>query len=217
VALLTSGMAFGADDVDEAVWWAVDKFSAYADRDWDVPAGSLTWSCWETIEHVADDLLFYAGQLVPRKPLRDRAMHFGWAPKREGGPHNIAWADRAGGVPGLLEVTEICGGFLGSVVRTVSPDVVAYHRFGRTGGEGFAAMGVVEVLAHSFDVAQGLGVAWEPPGGLTARVLARLFPHVESSGDAAATLLWATGRGELPGRDRLGADEWEWVNQSNPG
>jgi hypothetical protein len=42
--------------------------------------------------------------------------------------------------------------------------------------EGFAAMGVVETLVHTHDLAEGLGLAWTPPSDLCSRVLARLFP-----------------------------------------
>ncbi|MFI6269367.1 hypothetical protein [Micromonospora zamorensis] len=34
------------------------------ERDWSVPAGTLTWSCWTTAAHVAHDLLAYAGLLA---------------------------------------------------------------------------------------------------------------------------------------------------------
>lgn len=36
----------------------------YAERDWSVSAGTLTWSCWTTAAHIAHDLLAYAGQVA---------------------------------------------------------------------------------------------------------------------------------------------------------
>ena len=63
--------------------------------------------------------------------------------------------------------------------------------------EGFAAMGVVEVLVHMRDVAAGLGIDWTPPEDLCDRVLYRLFPGRADRTPRWETLLWATGRGEL--------------------
>jgi hypothetical protein len=64
-------------------------------------------------------------------------------------------------------------------------------------------MGVTETLVHVYDLAQGLGVAWDPPADLCTRVLARLFPDVPAdAADPWSVLRWATGRGDLPGQDR---------------
>jgi hypothetical protein len=97
---------------------------------------------------------------------------------------------------------------LAAVVARSTPDVRAYHPLGVTDPEGFAAMGVVEVLVHMADVADGLGVGWRSPAELCARVLWRLFPDAPTDAGPWPTLLWATGRGELPGRDRL--TRWRW-------
>ncbi|MEV0821272.1 hypothetical protein [Nonomuraea rubra] len=53
------------------------------------------------------------------------------------------------------------------------------------------------------DLAEGLGLTWNPPDGVCARVLARLFPDAPRDTDPWTTLLWATGRAGLPGRPRL--------------
>jgi hypothetical protein len=74
--------------------------------------------------------------------------------------------------------------------------------------EGFAAMGVVEVLVHAYDVARGLDLSFDPPADLCDRVLARLFPDAPTDTERWPTLLWATGRGALPGRPVLG--RWRW-------
>jgi hypothetical protein len=69
-------------------------------------------------------------------------------------------------------------------------------------------MGVVETLVHTHDLAEGFGLAWTPPSALCSRVLARLFPDAPDSADPWLTLLWATGRAELPGHPRL--TTWRW-------
>ena len=71
-----------------------------------------------------------------------------------------------------------------------------------------AAMGVAEVLLHTRDVTQGLGVAWTPPDQLCRRVLDRLFPDAPGDTEPWPTLLWATGRSDLPGYPAV--TSWGW-------
>ena len=72
---------------------------------------------------------------------------------------------------------------------------------------GFAAMGIAEALVHTYDITQGLGVAWLPPDSLSQLVLARLLPD-SPPGPATQILLWATGRTDLEGHPPV--DEWVW-------
>jgi hypothetical protein len=197
-----------ADDVDLAVSAALGVFNQVLDGDWHVAAGSLDWTCWETVEHMSDDLFAFAMQLAPKTPPRQGYVPIGWRRPRDGGPITSIFADPDAGNAGLLQVFEACGGLLTAVVRTSAPQVLAYHGYGASDPEGFAAMGLVEVLAHTDDVAAGLDLAWDPPPDLCDRVLRRLFPQAPTDTDRWPTLLWATGRGELPGRARL--DSWRW-------
>jgi hypothetical protein len=197
-----------AADVDLAVGLAADALNGALDRDWQVPAGDLAWDCRETVEHMADDLFAYAGQLGPRRPPRDTHVPFGWQRSRANGPALTIYADVGASNAGLVQVLEACGTFLSSLVTTVQPDTRAFHIFGLGDPEGFAAMGVVEVLVHMRDVAAGLGIGWTPPEDLCDRVLGRLFPEAPTGTPRWETLLWATGRGEVDGRARLG--EWRW-------
>jgi len=68
-------------------------------------------------------------------------------------------------------------------------------------------MGVAEVLVHTYDIAQGLGIAWLPPEPLCEPVVDRLLPG-SPPGRASEVLLWATGRADIPGHPRVG--EWVW-------
>lgn len=124
-----------ADDVTRAVRLALDLLAPAVDRDWDVPAGSLGWSCRETLEHMGDS-------------------------------------------------------------------------YGPSDPSGFAAMGVVEVLVHTHDVAAGLGLGWLPPADLCARALGRLFPDAPPGAEPWPALLWCTGRADLPGRPA--PTTWTW-------
>ncbi|MFG2403181.1 VOC family protein [Streptomyces brevispora] len=197
-----------ADDVTSAVRLAVAALKeAPADR-WHTPAGTLTWDCWETVEHLSDDLFAYAVQLGPQSPPLDSDVPFHWAPRREGGPFNAIFADPAAGAAGLLQTLEASGALLAAMVRTTSPDVRSYHSYGISDAEGFAAMGIVETLVHTHDLAEGLGLDWTPSAELCDRVLARLFPDAPDDEDRWAVLLWSTGRAELPGRARV--TSWKW-------
>jgi hypothetical protein len=193
-----------ADDVDLSVRLSIEAMTGAPDN-WDAPAGTLEWTCWETVEHVADDLFFYATQIGIASP---GVVPFGYGPQRDGGPDLTITAKREAGPDGLLQVFEACGALLTSIVRTAPPQASAHHIFGDCDPEGFAAMGVVEVLVHLYDIAAGLGVPWQPPADLCERVLVRLFPDVTLADDRWHTLLWATGRHDLP--DRPHRTTWRW-------
>jgi hypothetical protein len=197
------------EDLERAVDAMVDALRAVEDRDWHVPAGGLDWDCWETIEHVCDDLFAYAAQLGPKPPPLTRYVPFGQHERRPGGPDETIFANPAGGNGGLLQGLQACGALLVAMVKTSPPDLRAYHGFGASDPEGFAAMGAVEVLVHMHDIAEGLGIGWAPPADLCGRVLARLFPGAPADTDRWPTLLWATGRGEIPGHARLSTWRWE--------
>ncbi|WP_028799930.1 maleylpyruvate isomerase N-terminal domain-containing protein [Streptomyces sp. 142MFCol3.1] len=197
-----------ADDLDLAVRLAVAVLRQAPATAWEGKAGSLEWDCWETVEHLSDDLFAYAAQLGLKTPPLDREVPFVWESRRPGGPANAIHADRSAGPDGLLQVLEASGALLIAMARTAPPQTRAHHVFGVSDPQGFAAMGVVETLVHTHDLAQGLGLAWNPPAELCSRVLARLFPDAPSSTDPWPTLLWATGRAELPGHPRL--TTWRW-------
>lgn len=54
------------EDVTRAVSLARQTLTAATHEDWTATtAEGLTWTCWETAEHMADDLFAYASQLAP--------------------------------------------------------------------------------------------------------------------------------------------------------
>ncbi|MFI5804760.1 hypothetical protein [Streptomyces sp. NPDC051561] len=191
VALATLGRADGAD--------------------WSAKAGSLDWDCWETAEHLIDDLFSYAAQLASERT--DIDVPFRYTKETPGAPGNAVRAQREAGVQGLLVALDAAAGLLYAVTAVKPPEARAHHVFGVADPEGFAAMGVVETLVHTHDLASGLGIpgTWEPPADLCARTLHRLFPDVPADTPPWPTLLWATGRGELPGRPRR--DKWRWYGE----
>ncbi|WP_338900406.1 GNAT family N-acetyltransferase [Streptomyces sp. TG1A-60] len=191
----------GGDQVLQAVEHSVAALGRVADRDWEEStAGQLKWSCRRTAEHIASDLIAYAGQLAGR-------------PTGRYVPFEITTAECEDNAD-VLEVIRTTGALLAAAVSTTPRAVRAFHPypFRAADREGFAAMGVAEVLLHTHDIAVGLGLtpAYMPPAGLCESVLARLFPHVRPGDDPWTTLLWATGRGDLPGRAPV--TEWRWSN-----
>jgi hypothetical protein len=200
-----------ADDLDRAVQLALTTLREAPEGAWEGKAGSLEWDCWETVEHLSDDLFAYAAQIGPRKPPLDTHVPFAWERRRPGGPVNTIHVNRTAGPDGLLQVLDASGALLVAMVRTTPPEVRAHHVFGVSDPEGFAAMGIVETFVHTHDLAEGLGLAWDPPGDLCSRVLARLFPDAPGSTDPWPTLLWATGRAELPGHARR--TTWRWYGE----
>lgn len=172
-------------DVGLAVAAMVEVLTPHtADRDWQVRAGSLEWSCWTTAAHVAHDLLAYAGQVA------------------SGATHSYLPLDlvvRPGSsAREVLDVVVACGRLLSCALDAAGPDARCWH-WGPTDPSGFAALGINEVVVHTVDICRGLGVEWAPPASLCAGVLRRLFPDVPL-GDPVPALLWATGREDLPGR-----------------
>ncbi len=197
-----------AADVEQAVRTAVATLADALAADWHVKAGELDWDCWETLEHTADGLFAYAAQLAPARPPLDGFVPLRWQRDRPEGPPSVVFVDRAVGPAGLLQVLETGGGLLAAMVRTVSPQVRAFHAYGVSDPEGFAAMGVVETLVHTHDVTTGLALPWAPPADLCDRALARLFPEAPKDTDRWTTLLWATGRAVLPAHPRRAFDRW---------
>lgn len=162
--------------------------------DWDARAGDLEWSCRRTIDHLADALLFYAAHLSTRATVRR--------------PH-LRNGDPARSPAELLIVIETAATVLAEVVRAAPPGTRAFHPAGMADPEGFVAMGCEEILIHTDDIAQGLGLDVRPPDALAARVLARLFPWAPTDVEPWAALRWASGRIALPDRERLDPN-WYW-------
>ncbi|MFH8370565.1 hypothetical protein [Streptomyces sp. NPDC018031] len=163
---------------------------------WEEPAGDgeLEWSCHATLDHMALGVVGYAGLLVARPADRYISL--------------FASLDPQAPVPVRLEGIRIAAALLASVVRQTEPEARAWHPWGHSDAPGFAAMGVVELTMHTYDIARTLGLDWAPPEELCAPAVARLFPDAPAGTGAAAALLWCTGRTALPGLARR--TQWQW-------
>jgi hypothetical protein len=198
-------MADLVDDLEATVSAATSALLEVVDRDWNVLASGLTWTCRGTVEHMADDLFAYAGQIAPSRPEVNTYVAFEFYAEREGEPKCAVHAERDRGNAAVVQILDACGGMLSALARTRSADVRGWHTYGVSDPHGFAAMGTVEVLLHLHDVAEPLGLAWDPHPDLVRRVLTRLFPQAPSDGKPWQTLLQTTGRDpERP------VDSWQW-------
>ena len=196
------------DDLDAVVGLACHRLAAATDRDWRVLATGLTWTCRATLEHVADDLFSYAGQIAVRRPELTEFVPFHYWGEAGDADETAIHVDPEADNLGVVRVVDACRGMLAAVARIAAPDVRGYHPYGVSDPGGFAAMGTTEVILHVHDVAGPLGFAWEPEPDVVRRVLHRLFPDVSKDDGPWPTLLWATGRGDLPGREPI--TEWRW-------
>ena len=199
-----------ADDLRAMLDQAAAVLQSVVDKDWHVPAQDSTWDCWETIDHIADDMFAYAVQLGPRPTPKDDYLGFAYTIKHEGGPALSVWADPSKGNAGAIRVLYASGALLAAMVTVSPPDLRAYHPFGLADPEGWAAIGLVELIVHMRDVAGGLGATWQPDEDLCGRILDRVFAPLElpAGGTRWQTLLWATGRASWDGAPKL--DKWRW-------
>jgi hypothetical protein len=198
-----------ANDVREAVGSALAGLRGALAADWSALAGRTEWTCWQAVEHISDDLFAYAAQLGPATPALREPVPFAVAERGPGGPEGAIAADPDAGPAGLLQVLEATGALLAAMVAATPERAPAPRPFGVADPACFAAAaGVAETLLHTHDAALGLGLSWVPPAGPARRALARLFPAAPADGDPWLTLLWATGRAELPGLPAV--TQWRW-------
>jgi hypothetical protein len=160
---------------------------------WDERAGELDWTCRRTLDHVADALSLYAGNLATRTQTQRPRM-------RDGNPTQP--------LPAMLATTATAAAVLAAVARDAPPETRAYHPAGMADVSGFIAMGCAEVLIHTEDICIGLGGEYRGPDELTALVVARLFPWAPAHGDPWELLRWCMGRAPLPEHPRLAPDWW---------
>jgi len=175
-----------ASDLESALSELHQALAPHTGGDWTVPAGDLDWTCRDTAVHIAHDLLAYATQL---------------AAGADGGylPLDLTVRPTATNAE-ILQVIGAAGTLLATQLRAAKPDTRAWH-WGPADPSGFAALGVNEILLHTYDIGRGLRTGWLPPPALCAAVLARLFPDHPPT-DPVRALLWCTGRVSLPDHPR---------------
>jgi hypothetical protein len=158
-----------------------------------VPVPTLGTDAVGVAAHITSCLTWYATDLVAGA---DEATAFDLVRQPD--------ASLAEVLTQLRAATEV----LARVVDAAPPQERGFHPWGSADASGFAGMGCAELLLHAGDLADDQGLDWTPPPGLVAATRARLFPWAPADADPWTALLWATGRGELPGHDPV--TTWRW-------
>jgi hypothetical protein len=119
--------------------------------------------------------------------------------------HALPGATPADMLDGLRAVTTM----LVAVIDNADPETRAVIWGGPHAATGapqdFAARGGLEMILHAHDVCTGLGVSFEPPPGLCARLFEHtndwpVVPPAQASSDPWADLLERSGRTRASGR-----------------
>jgi len=186
----------------------VEALAPFSERDWrSIRARDLDWSVWDTMVHVNDDLYFYAAQILLAD--EDDYICFELAADDHATPER------------LLAAIPVQARLLAAAAAVADPGSRGHHVYGASDPVGFAAMGVVETLIHTYDAVHGLDDVsmWRPPDDLAGPVLARLFPHAPpgAANTPGELLLHMCGR--IPLGDRPRQTDWRWygaVPESGP-
>jgi hypothetical protein len=184
-------------DISQATRLSIVTLTPARGADWTLRAGDLDWSCHRTLDHIVDTLLLYASYVATEATGRR-------PPLRNGEPTAT--------IDDLLAALEGSAAILEKVCRATPPPARAFHPSGYSDADGFRAMACSEILTHTADIAQGLGLDFQPPLDLCDRIIARVFPWAPDPAecpDRWLALCWCCGRTALPTRSRL--DElWWW-------
>ena len=176
----------------EAAHVAQRTLAPAVERDWSMAATGLEWSCRTTLDHMVSAPLFHATNLALRSTQVQRGVRNG---------------DPSATIADLVRVLEYPAAILARVAEAAPPEARGAHPAGMADAPGFVALSCDELLVHIYDIASALGLAYEPPLELAELVLRRLFPWAPAAAPIWPALLWATGRGELPGHGP-GSPDW---------
>jgi hypothetical protein len=167
------------DDVVAAAAAAEAALRPVAGRDWSVRAGPLDWDVEQTITHMIGATAKYTLYLA------SRCQHFiGLSVTR--------WPD-ATNEEVIDSVVPVAAG-LAAVAAVTPTGVRAYHVTGPSSAADYVGRACVELLVHTDDALNGLGVGFAPPADLCRRVMAQVVPEAAGPGHPWHDLLAASGR-----------------------
>ncbi|HLG70525.1 MAG TPA: hypothetical protein VK009_08895 [Chloroflexota bacterium] len=189
---------FEPSHVVEAARVAQQVLRPAADKDWSVKAAGLEWDCRQTLDHTVGAPLFHGTNLAMRST------------KRLANPRG---ANTSASIGDLIDALEYTATVLEQIALAAPPNARGFHPSGMATADGFCALSTNEILLHTHDIAQALGLSFEPPAALAELVVRRLFPWAPKDAAPWAALLWAGGRGSLPGRESPGGS---WMAHSAP-
>jgi hypothetical protein len=193
---MADNVALAPRHLIEAARVARETLTPAANSDWSAKAGVLDWDCRATLDHMVNAPLFHGTNLAMRSRQR-------LSSPRAGNP--------TASIGDLIAAVEHSATILARVAEASPPEARGFHPGGIADAQGFVALSTNELLLHTHDIAQGLGIAFAPPSELAGLVVGRLFPWAPADVEPWAALLWVTARGSLPGRP---AGDGSW--QSHP-
>lgn len=165
--------------------------------DWEISTPDLEWTQSQTAIHTMRACLEYAFQVVGKRMDSYQPVLFEKKDK----------ATPAEYLPMISTASRI----LQRSIRESEISDRAWHSYGVSDPVGFAAMGVVEVSVHTYDLAKGFGINFVPNHEAAHFAIDRLFsgtteyPKFDTHGQL---LLWLAGRIELSGAPRR--QGWKW-------
>ncbi len=172
-------MAFDLALLEHTAVVVVDTLRRGVDADWSVKAGTLEWDVDYTIGHMAGGMAKHTVYLATRSPRFIAVSTGGWS--------GATRTER------IEAITDVARGVL-EVARAAPPGPIAYHVTGMQTAESYVVMDCVELLVHTYDVCEGLGMPFEPPDSLCQPVLASRYPAHAGEPEPWPTLLWVNGR-----------------------
>jgi hypothetical protein len=179
------------EQLREAVAAAVDALRAVEDGDWSEPAGSLEWSCHQTVDHIVDCVFSYALQAAARAPGP-------FLPFTE--LHALPEARPSDLVTGVAAVGEMLAAVAGHMADATASDGL----MDLSGGD-WCARGAYEIVLHTHDVLVGQGSVFEFDASLAEAITASrtlwMFDRARA-GDVAdpwQALLLGSGRARAEG------------------
>lgn len=174
---------FSRTDLDEVAALVAGTWRSGLDRDWSVPAGTLSWSCTRTADHMIDAVMAVAWFLASRR--QDSYPDWGGSAMTLGPDARPA---------DLAEALESVARLLSGIVLATPPEVRAIiwrrPRPETRGPADFPARGGLEMILHGHDVCTGLGLPFTPPADLCDRLRhhTHAWPHWSTPGWHTPTL-----------------------------
>lgn len=175
------------EELDLAARSSIEALGRVVDEDWSRRAGTLDWTCRQTVDHTIDCVFSYAMQLAAR--AESGFLPFGQL-------HAEPEASNRDLIDGLTAVARM----LHDLVVCAPPGTVASDGAAALGLTDWCARGAYEIVLHTHDVLSGLGVAWRLPDDLceaiTSSPLLWMFDETKqlAGSDAWTGLLVGSGR-----------------------
>ena len=169
------------DLYDRGLRLCVASLRSVADLDWSVGAGTLEWSCWQTVDHITDCIFSYALQIAGRvrggflrlEPLR---AHPDARPAE------------------LVDSLQAVGHMFAAVVEDAPPDIISSDAYFDLSLSDWVARALNELLLHTYDVLSGLGAGFAPSPDVCTFVLHTPALWMYDGVDRTAADVWRTMR-----------------------